>query len=310
MEENPMRAYTRALSYRIPLVRGEDVLAVQLRLQELGYTMVGRPDGLFGAKTEAAVRAFQQARNLKVDGIVGPISWNVLFEVKQMERVDEKIEKLLPELTQPHGFQDSVITWRLTPKGVLIGDANEPETTGGEPRTVRRVWQSFNDPIETWAQRFGVPVELIIATICTESGGDASAVREEPGYISDAQTPNKVSPGLMQTLISTAQQTLGDDAIDRAWLLNPGNSIRAGTAYIAQQWKQTHLDPPKVACAYNAGGVYHNPSPENRWRMRQYPINSSAHADRFVKWFNDCFRMFEADDVSPSMSFFRLLQAS
>ncbi|OGG44938.1 MAG: hypothetical protein A3F84_05705 [Candidatus Handelsmanbacteria bacterium RIFCSPLOWO2_12_FULL_64_10] len=153
-----------------------------------------------------------------------------------------------------------------------------------------------------------MPVELIVATICAETGGDPSAVREEPGYVSDAQTPGKVSPGLMQTLISTARGVLGDEAIDRRWLLEPDNSIRAGTAYIASQWKATHLDPPKVACAYNAGGVYPNLSPQNRWKMRQYPINTSAHADRFVRWFNECFVMFEQDGLTPELSFFRLVR--
>lgn len=36
------------------------------------------PDGDFGAKTEAAVRAFQQAHGLVPDGIVGPKMWVVL----------------------------------------------------------------------------------------------------------------------------------------------------------------------------------------------------------------------------------------
>ena len=152
-----------------------------------------------------------------------------------------------------------------------------------------------------------MPAELIIATICTESRGDPDAVREEPGYESDERTPYKVSPGLMQTLISTARSALGDDTIDREWLLRPDNSIRAGTAYIASQWKKTPFDPPKVACAYNAGGVYHNTSNANRWRMRQYPINTSHHADRYTKWFNDCFRMFKSDGVAPEGSFYRLL---
>ena len=43
--------------------------------------------------------------------------------------------------------------------------------------------------------------------------------------------------------------------------------------------------------------------------MRQYPIGTQEHADRFVKWFNDCFAMSERDSVTPNLSFFTLLHS-
>jgi peptidoglycan hydrolase-like protein with peptidoglycan-binding domain len=50
---------------------GEAVRALQLRLKELGY-FSGTGTGHFGAVTLAAVKAFQKARGLAVDGIAGP----------------------------------------------------------------------------------------------------------------------------------------------------------------------------------------------------------------------------------------------
>lgn len=56
---------------------GDDVLAVQRRLNELGY-WVGPHDGVFGVLTEQAVFAFQKVNELAVDGIVGPETYAAL----------------------------------------------------------------------------------------------------------------------------------------------------------------------------------------------------------------------------------------
>ena len=302
-----MTQYTRALRFKLPLMRGEDVLALQQRLRELGLFGVGQPDGLFGTKTEGAVKEFQKNNNLKVDGIVGPRTWTELFKTSERNTGLDKTQSVLEELKASHQYRNVSVSWRLDKKGILIDGSDKLETFGGEPATVRKIWQNFGMFVDEWSKGLGVPAELIVATIATETRGDPKAVREEPGYKSDEETPHKVSPGLMQTLISTARAALGDDTINRGWLLEPNNSIRAGTAYIAQQWRVTHFDPPKVACAYNAGSIFFNNSPDNRWKMRQFPINSSEHADRFVKWFNECFIMFEKDGVKPDVSFFALL---
>ncbi|MDR9793622.1 peptidoglycan-binding domain-containing protein [Aeribacillus composti] len=38
-----------------------------------------KDDGIFGPKTEAAVKAFQKKHGLKQDGIVGPKTWAKMF---------------------------------------------------------------------------------------------------------------------------------------------------------------------------------------------------------------------------------------
>jgi peptidoglycan hydrolase-like protein with peptidoglycan-binding domain len=52
------------------------VRVLQRLLVSQGYR--ARVDGNFGALTETAVKAFQSQRQLKVDGIVGPITWQEL----------------------------------------------------------------------------------------------------------------------------------------------------------------------------------------------------------------------------------------
>ena len=47
---------------------------LQEALKALGQNP-GPIDGVFGAQTEAAVRAFQQASGITVDGVVGTITW-------------------------------------------------------------------------------------------------------------------------------------------------------------------------------------------------------------------------------------------
>lgn len=298
--------FTRYLRYKLPLMRGDDVLEVQSRLVDLGYAQVGEPDGLFGARTAAAIRAFQDQHGLVSDGVVGPRTYEALFSgTGRIEEPARRLQQFLPELTEYHRFHDSV-AWRVRRLGVEIEGAGL-EQFARPAGTHRRVWQRFGASIENWSTRFGLPAELIVATICTESSGRADAVREEPGYVGDEETPNKVSPGLMQTLISTARAALDDSSIDREWLFEPDNSIQAGAAYMAQMWKRTHLDPPKVACGYNAGSVYYDSSPRNRWKMRQYPIGTSKHADRFVRWFNACCAFFAEEEIAPAVSFVRLL---
>lgn len=61
---------TRELSLKEPMMRGEDVQKVQERLNELGFNC-GTADGVFGKKTEIAVKNFQSDTGLKDDGIVG-----------------------------------------------------------------------------------------------------------------------------------------------------------------------------------------------------------------------------------------------
>lgn len=60
--------------------KGPEVTELQKKLVQLGYA-VGKADGKFGSKTEAAIRRFQKEHGLRVDGLAGT---QTIKEVKRL----------------------------------------------------------------------------------------------------------------------------------------------------------------------------------------------------------------------------------
>lgn len=332
-------ALARELSFRLPLLRGDDVRAVQQALIRAGM-MAGSADGIFGPATHRAVLDFQrrmQARHpgFAADGIIGRQSWSALFPdaapypltsaatpqsglgsnaADWRAALHPYVQRLVAGSAPPVGL--GARRWRLSPEGVRVEGFVAPPRSPGLPETATRCWHDFRAAFETCAAAYGVPVELLIATACTESGGRPGAIREEPGFTSDAATPHRVSPGLMQTLISTACEVLGDASMDRTRLLDPATSIRTGAAMIRAQAIRrkmpTHFDPPLVAIAYNAGSLRaRTDSAADPWGMVQTLRGEHTHADAFIGFFNDCFAVFAQADAPAALtpSFWALLEA-
>ncbi|MFE8602218.1 peptidoglycan-binding protein [Archangium violaceum] len=86
--------------------RGPEVADLQRKLLEAGFD-AGVADGVFGRRTEVAVKAFQQSRGLVADGIVGTRTWTALGvhvegeppEVPITVRLNEKqLREIMPRL--------------------------------------------------------------------------------------------------------------------------------------------------------------------------------------------------------------------
>lgn len=66
--------------------KGEDVRELQQALIDLGY-LKGTADGIFGNKTEIAVRKFQKASKLSVDGLAGLTTRELILKKSQSKKV-------------------------------------------------------------------------------------------------------------------------------------------------------------------------------------------------------------------------------
>lgn len=203
-----------------------------------------------------------------------------------------------PKLVEVGGWRTiwGSVRWRVLGTGVQVSGSTGVARTRGEPATCARILREHGKAIRSASLLTGTPRVLILACAATETKGDARAVREEPNWRSDEETPDQVSAGIMQTLISTGRMmarkyphlNVDPESVTRASLVEkPELSILLGAAYLAHQSDLTGFDPVLALAAYNAGGLYRNDSPTNRWRTRQFPIGRSEHVDRGIRWYGD-----------------------
>lgn len=77
---------------------GTRVRSVQQKLKDLGY-LTGSADGIFGAATESAVKAFQAANGLRADGVVGANTLSKLNSASAKPKSTESLAKATPKPT-------------------------------------------------------------------------------------------------------------------------------------------------------------------------------------------------------------------
>ncbi len=110
--------------------QGSEVKTLQSKLNSIGsYGLV--VDGIFGNKTELAVKDFQKANELSVDGIAGPKTWSKLGfetadEVTPGERTINKI--ILHCSATPEGEDYSIETINLSHKARNFSYYIDPDT--------------------------------------------------------------------------------------------------------------------------------------------------------------------------------------
>lgn len=129
--EASWRLGDRSLYLRYPLMRGDDVTALQARLNALGFD-AGREDGIFGIETDRAVRAFQKEYDVSEDGIFGHVS-NAALGGLRVDRPGTSAalrEEL--RLAEHSGVSSSVIVIDPGHGGEDIGDLGPSGTAEGD----------------------------------------------------------------------------------------------------------------------------------------------------------------------------------
>ena len=84
----------RLLYLRVPPFRGDDVLALQVKLNLLGFN-AGPERGILGEAVDAAVKEFQRNAGLQPDGVVGEATLSMLDALRKAESGREG--KKIPE---------------------------------------------------------------------------------------------------------------------------------------------------------------------------------------------------------------------
>lgn len=100
---------------------GEDVKNVQEVLKQLGYDLSKYgSDGLIGSETTAAIKAFQQAKGLSVDGIVGPNTVKALQDaVGSTDKLKKNVDDLMNDITKKGGRDLAIESIGYAWKGLI-----------------------------------------------------------------------------------------------------------------------------------------------------------------------------------------------
>ncbi|HTR17207.1 MAG TPA: peptidoglycan-binding domain-containing protein [Acetobacteraceae bacterium] len=157
---------TRDLKYQFPLMRGEDVRAVQQALIAVrAVPPCGVADGIFGQSTQLSVRGFQEPRRLAVDGVVGNDTWTALFEASAAApgtQIQAASSELPPAEAAPQQAQ-------ISPQFPIPPTAAPPPLNRDQARRAKQwIMRNFG-PAVTAAATAPFDADLVCAIVCKET---------------------------------------------------------------------------------------------------------------------------------------------
>lgn len=234
---------------------GEAVRDLQLRLHAAGHPSADALGG-FGPETEIAVRGFQEARGLRVDGLCGPETWAALVE-SGFSLGDRLLYHSTPNL---RGDDVTALQHRLNSLGFDAGREDGilgPET--GE--ALREFQRNAGLAVDGIA---GPAAVAALDRLGTMPGGSVAAVRErdrlrEPGRLAGQRIYLAVAPGFEKigSVVSRGVGELGAEVI-----ADTSGQEDSRLAARANRWGADLFlalragDPDTCRCSYFASGDF------------------------------------------------------
>jgi peptidoglycan hydrolase-like protein with peptidoglycan-binding domain len=123
-------------------------------------------DGVFGPKTETAVKGFQQGAGLVVDGIVGPLTWGALPDGGPMPSLQEGSSGEVVRSLQQILTNGAPGQWNTTPGAI---DGNFGPNTKASVKAFQ-VWGGVTSDGVVGDQTWAVSLHAASATLETAVG--------------------------------------------------------------------------------------------------------------------------------------------
>ena len=215
--------------------KGSDVTELQKLLNQNGYSLDA--DGIYGTKTQAAVKDYQQKNNLSVDGIVGSQTWGALtkassastentaatetkaptFEYeayKPSDTVAQAEALLQQQLAQKPGAYTSA--WQTQLNDIIQKIQNREKFSydlNGDA-----LYQQYKDQYTTQGKLAMMDTMGQAAAMTGGYGNSYAQTAGQQAYQASLQQLNDVVPELYQLALSQYNQE-GDDMYNQASLL-------------------------------------------------------------------------------------------
>lgn len=152
----------RLLYHRRPMLRGDDVGALQRALNSLGFD-AGKEDGIFGPDTVEALREFQRNAGITVDGICGPETLAALERVARGQGGSVALARERDVVRRaPGGLAGRRVFVAVEPGLETLGEVVRERLTQNRADVVVEAAASDQSVIAAEANRFEADVVLLL----------------------------------------------------------------------------------------------------------------------------------------------------